>query len=424
MLLRHITATQRSRFLSPLKPGAALNLASFTGSLHHRVRLQTKVCLPFKQNSFATLALDANANTLARTQAIKPVPSLGYWLLGVGGAVFGMVVLGGVTRLTRSGLSMVDWRPQGRLPPQSEAEWAEEFDKYKQFPEYKRVNRGLTMEEFKEIYYMEWAHRMWGRMLGLIYVLPLTYFVASGKTRGIPGMTTKLFGLAALGGAQGFVGWWMVKSGLEENELTYVEPRVSPYRLAAHLTAATVLYSGLVWTGLTALRPNRMVEVTAAVKKLRSAFGVALGATAVTFLSGAFVAGNDAGHAYNDWPLYAGDVIPKEIWDETLKPAYRNFFENTATVQFDHRNLAYTTAMIVLSTIGYARRVAIWKNIPRTAQLGTYALGAALVTQITLGITTLMMFVPVPLGAMHQAGALVLLSTAVYGQHALRYVKI
>lgn len=423
MLLRQIAALQPSRLLVRSQATAARAL-SINGSraFTPHLRLHTKVCFPLPQKSFTTVALESAA--LHRANVLKPVPSLGYWLLGVGGAVFGMVVLGGVTRLTRSGLSMVDWRPQGRLPPQTEAEWEEEFDKYKRFPEYQRVNRGITLEEFKEIYYMEWAHRMWGRMLGVIYVLPLAYFVASGKAQRLPGMTSKLCGLAALGGAQGLVGWWMVKSGLEENELTYVEPRVSPYRLAAHLTAATVLYTGLLWTGLTALRPNYMAEVSGAVRKLRGVFGAALAATAVTFFSGAFVAGNDAGHAYNDWPLYAGDVVPKEIWDETLKPAYRNFFENTATVQFDHRNLAYTTAVVVLSAVGYARRKPIWSSIPRAAQLSTYAMGAALVAQVTLGISTLMMFVPVPLAAMHQAGALVLLSTAVYGQHALRYVKI
>eukprot|EP00511_Aplanochytrium_stocchinoi_P006071 CAMPEP_0204830946 /NCGR_PEP_ID=MMETSP1346-20131115/9500_1 /ASSEMBLY_ACC=CAM_ASM_000771 /TAXON_ID=215587 /ORGANISM="Aplanochytrium stocchinoi, Strain GSBS06" /LENGTH=305 /DNA_ID=CAMNT_0051961563 /DNA_START=356 /DNA_END=1270 /DNA_ORIENTATION=+ len=296
----------------------------------------------------------------AGSTTLKPVTSMGYWLLGVSGAVFGMVVLGGVTRLTRSGLSMVDWKLQGRPLPRNEEEWALEFEKYKQFPEYKRINMGMTLDEFKEIYFLEWAHRMWGRGLGLVYGLPCFYFIVSGKAKAIPGMVPKLIALLGLGAAQGLVGWWMVKSGLTEDPNVYKDPRVSPYRLAAHLTAALCLYSGLVWTGLTALNPNRMLIPNIAVRRMRSVGLLSVLFTGITFFSGAFVAGNDAGHAYNDWPKYAGKWIPDELWDSSLEPGWRNVFENTATVQFDHRNFAYTTALVVLGVIGTAKSPTVW----------------------------------------------------------------
>ena len=382
------------------------------------------IILPPGCQSLATTSSIISGSTAAASHALlQPSKPLGFWLLGVAGAVFGMVVLGGVTRLTRSGLSMVDWKLQGRPLPRTEDEWKSEFEKYKQYPEYKRINKGMDLDEFKEIYFLEWAHRMWGRGLGVIYGLPLAYFLLSGKSSTIPGINPKLGALLCLGAAQGLVGWWMVKSGLEESPDVYKDPRVSPYRLAAHLTAALTLYTGLIWTGLTALNPNRIVSPSNAVVRMRSLGLVALGFTGITFFSGAFVAGNDAGRAYNDWPLYAGKIIPDEIWDSSLHPSWRNIFENTATVQFDHRNLAYTTAIVVLGTVLRARSPQVWKHLPRHSQIGFYGLGAALATQVTLGISTLMMFVPVSLGAAHQAGALTLWTVALYCQHALRYIR-
>ncbi|GBG34166.1 Cytochrome c oxidase assembly protein COX15 [Hondaea fermentalgiana] len=357
--------------------------------------------------------------------AIMSDRGVGAWLLGVSGAVFGMVVLGGVTRLTRSGLSMVDWRPQGSMLPQTDEAWAAEFEKYKQFPEYKRLNQGMSLDEFKHIYFMEWFHRMWGRGLGFVFGVPFLYFMARGRIQRLPGMTPKLFGLLALGGGQGLVGWWMVKSGLEEPTNEWKEPRVSPYRLAAHLTVALGVFTGLVWTGLTALNPQPLLStaVDPRVLRLRSWGAAVLGLVGITFVSGAFVAGNDAGRAYNDWPFYAGEWIPREFWDSRLEPAWRNIFENTATVQFDHRNLAYTTLFSTLALFHIARRSPNWKVLSPAMRTGYNAMVVVVCCQVLLGISTLMMFVPVELGAAHQAGALTLWTTMLYSQHALRFLR-
>jgi len=348
---------------------------------------------------------------------------LGIWLLGVSGAVFGMVVLGGVTRLTRSGLSMVDWRPQGSLLPSTDEEWEQEFDKYKKFPEYQRLNKGMSLDEFKYIYFMEWFHRMWGRGLGIVFGLPFLYFLAKGRIQKLPGMTPKLFGLLALGGGQGLVGWWMVKSGLQEPTDDWKEPRVSPYRLASHLTVALAVFTGLVWTGLTALNPHKLEQPVVQVLRLRKVGVGVLGLVGITFVSGAFVAGNDAGHAYNDWPFFAGRTIPEEIWDKKFKPAYRNFFENTATVQFDHRNLAYTTLLSTLGLCVMARRPSNWKILAPNVKTSFHIMAFVVTGQVLLGITTLMMFVPVSLGAAHQAGALTLWTAMLYSQHVLRFAR-
>jgi len=354
--------------------------------------------------------------TASTPRLVSSDRAVGAWLLGVSGAVFGMVVLGGVTRLTRSGLSMVDWKPQGSLLPSTEEDWTREFEKYKAFPEYKKVNHGMELNEFKNIYFMEWAHRMWGRGLGIVFGLPCVYFVARGSIKKLPGMGGILGGLFALGGFQGLVGWWMVKSGLEEQQDSYKEPRVSPYRLTAHLSMALALYSGLLWSGLTALNPNLIPDPSSALLKARTRLNVGLFIVGFTFLSGAFVAGNDAGRAYNDWPFYAGNWFPKEIWDAKL--GYRNFFENTGTVQFDHRTLAYITIITVFS---------LWLNrsgLPKHAVAGHNAMVAAVALQASLGISTLMLFVPTTLGALHQAGALTLWSTLVYTQHAQKYLRL
>lgn len=348
--------------------------------------------------------------------------AIGYWLLSVGGAVFLMVVLGGITRLTRSGLSMTEWKIQGSRLPNTLEEWENAFAKYKAFPEYLLLNRDMQLDEFKRIYFMEWFHRMWGRFLGVVYGVPLIYFVASGRAAKLPGMRSKLVVMFALGGAQGLIGWWMVKSGLEaptENK----EPRVSPYRLAGHLTMATVLYSMLVWTGLTSLNPNRITSPSTAMLKAGKWGAIPSALVAITFFSGAFVAGNAAGLAYNDWPKYAGNWIPTEIWDDKMEPAWRNLLENTATVQFNHRNLAYTTATSILALFVATRRPHVLGGLPGPVRLSLVVMLGAVAGQVTLGITTLMWYVPVSLGSAHQAGALTLWTTVLYFNHALRYVR-
>ncbi|QHO54383.1 Cytochrome c oxidase assembly protein [Arachis hypogaea] len=277
---------------------------------------------------------------------VQAQKAVGTWLFCSAAWVFSLVVLGGITRLTRSGLSMTDWKFTGTLPPMSDEEWHQEFEKYKQSPEYKRVNKGMKLEDFKFIYWMEYAHRMWGRALGILFVLPYSYFLRKGYLTVKLGL--RLCSLFALGAGQGFIGWWMVKSGLEEPPSEYVQPRVSPYRLAAHLTSAFAIYCGLFWTALSVVMPEPPAEslawVRGAAKVKRLALPISL-LVGLTAISGAFVAGNDAGHAFNTFPKMGDTWIPDDIFEMT--PLIRNFFENTSTVQLDHRILATASLLSV-----------------------------------------------------------------------------
>lgn len=341
--------------------------------------------------------------------------AVGIWLFGSAAWVFSMVILGGITRLTRSGLSMTDWKFTGSLPPLSDEEWLQEFEKYKQSPEYKRVNKGMSLEDFKFIYWMEYAHRMWGRGLGIIFALPFSYFLRKGYITLRLGL--KLSALFALGAGQGLIGWWMVKSGLEEPPSEYAQPRVSPYRLTAHLTSAFVIYTGLFWTALSVVMPEPPAESVAwvrgaaKVKKLALPVSFIVGITAV---SGAFVAGNDAGHAYNTFPKMGDTWIPDDIFN--MKPLIRNFFENTSMVQLDHRILATTTLLSIGALWWSTRKLDIHPAI--RSLIGSMVGMAAL--QVTLGISTLLSYVPVSLGTAHQAGALTLLTLMILLNHTTR----
>lgn len=315
---------------------------------------------------------------------------------------------------------MVDWKPTQGWPPRTPQEWEQEFEKYKQFPEYQRINRWMDVEEFKKIYYMEFAHRTYGRALGVMYGLPLAYFMLSGKASRVGGakLQLQLLGLLGMGASQGLVGWWMVKSGLQEQTIVTQEPRVSPYRLCAHLSMAVGLYSGLLWTGWTVMNPTRMAKFPA-TRGFKTASLLGAGLIATTLTSGAFVAGNDAGRAFNDWPMYAGKWIPQGIWKPEM--GFRNFLENTATVQFDHRMLAYTSLATVTGLWYWAEKQL--KTSSKTALNAFRTLGVLVWAQAGLGVVTLMTVVPVSLGAMHQAGALTVWTVALYAQHALRYVR-
>ncbi|KAM4070354.1 hypothetical protein ACB094_12G159500 [Castanea mollissima] len=340
---------------------------------------------------------------------------VGIWLFGSAAWVFSMVLLGGVTRLTRSGLSMTDWKFTGSLPPLSEEEWLREFDKYKQSPEYKRINKGMSIEDFKFIYWMEYAHRMWGRALGVMFALPFSYFLRKGYIT--LGLGLRLSALFALGAGQGLIGWWMVKSGLEEPASEYAQPRVSPYRLAAHLTSAFAIYCGLFWTALSVVMPEPPAEsvawVRGAAKVKRLALPVGI-LVAITAVSGAFVAGNDAGHAYNTFPKMGDTWIPEDVLD--MKPLIRNFFENTSTVQLDHRILA-TATLISIGTLWWStKKLDIH---PAVKSLIGSTMGMAAL-QVTLGISTLLSYVPVSLGTAHQAGALTLLTLMILLNHTVR----
>eukprot|EP00744_Colponema_vietnamica_P006644 GILI01009637.1.p1 GENE.GILI01009637.1~~GILI01009637.1.p1 ORF type:complete len:449 (+),score=107.89 GILI01009637.1:53-1399(+) len=372
---------------------------------------------------FSTTATPSASTTEAVVESTKArfcVPgtekAIGTWLAVSAGLVFTMVGLGGYTRLTRAGLSMVDWRPQGSAPPSTEEAWEAEFNKYKQFPEYQKVNKGMSLEEFKKIFYIEWFHRMWGRFTGVVFTVPLAYFLARGYIKKpLLGRLALMFGM---GGTQGLIGWWMVKSGLEQPK-DYQIPRVSPYRLATHLGSAFVIYSYVFWNALNLLRADPAVcystpEAIAVAKRVRS-FALPLTALiALTALSGAFVAGLDAGHAYNSFPKMGDHWIPPESFD--LKPTWLNVFENTALVQFDHRVLATTTLSCIAAFWAFARR----QPLHPTSRKLVHGLLHMGLLQVTLGISTLLLYVPVDLGVAHQCGALTLLSIAIFLCHSLR----
>eukprot|EP00939_MAST-03C_sp_MAST-3C-sp1_P001328 g1328.t1 len=355
---------------------------------------------------------------------------IAYWLAGCAGMVGSMVLIGGLTRLTVSGLSMVDWKPQGSLPPITRAEWEAEFEKYKSYPQWKRSERDMTLSEFKYIYFWEWGHRMLGRATGLAFALPLAYF---GATRQIPKwLWPRLFGMFALGGTQGLIGWWMVKSGLHEETLVhkYEVARVSPYRLATHLTLAFGLYSILTWTVMDLLRPFPSSlhfaaasdkTLTGPLRHLRNLRFSALGSGGLviaTVVAGAFVAGNDAGRAYNTFPLMNGEFFPSEGWK--MSPWWRNVFENSALVQWNHRMLGLTTGGAIFSTLLYARSGSVWPLLGSTSRIAIGAFAGVAACQISLGITALLYYVPVEIGSAHQVGALTLWTTALVLAHSLR----
>jgi len=364
----------------------------------------------------ASAVLPAVQQSLAAGLSHSAAKQVSAWLGFSAAWVASMVVLGGVTRLTRSGLSMTDWKFTGEKPPQSQADWDAEFAKYQMSPEFQKVNSRMTLDEFKFIYWMEYTHRMWGRILGLVFAVPAAYFVARGVVTRRLG--TRLGLLFLMGGTQGLVGWWMVKSGLQAPTKEYDTPRVSPYRLAAHLASAFSIYAVLLWSALSLAAPVPQLAaaapaVQAAAARLRGAAVPLSCLIAITAASGAFVAGLDAGHAYNTFPLMGGRIVPEEYW---AIPGWRNAFENTAAVQFHHRVLALTTLAAVGAT-WVAHRGA---PLPPSTHRWLGALAAVTAGQVALGVTTLLTYVPVSLGAAHQANALALFSVALALLHSLR----
>jgi len=288
----------------------------------------------------------------------------------------------------------------------------------------------MTLDEFKFIYYMEWGHRMLGRTAGMAFALPLLYFGFRGR---IQAPLWRRMGLMlGLGGCQGLIGWWMVRSGLKKETLVHPEdPRVSPYRLAVHLSMAFTLYALLTWTAadiFAALKPELYMAKNALrnnAKLLGSLHARALACTVLvgsTVMSGAFVAGNDAGRAFNDWPMYAEQWVPEGITD--FKPFWRNAFENTAMVQFNHRNLAYTTLLCAGSVLLAARAPGMWGALPAASRAGVTALVAGVTAQASLGVTALMTYVPVWLGSVHQVGALTVWTITLGLLHSLRVVRL
>ncbi len=336
--------------------------------------------------------------TASSSDATLPPKAVGYWLLICCAMVAAMILLGGATRLTESGLSIVNWRPvTGILPPLNDAEWQALFAAYKQSPEFTKVNFWMTVGDFKSIYWLEYLHRLWGRLIGIVFLLPYIWFVMRGM---IPGaLIWRLGGLFILGGAQGLLGWYMVKSGLVN------EPAVSQYRLAAHLGLAFVIFGLLFWYAVACLthRPARTGSGWARTGSLYIIF-----AAAVTIIWGAFVAGLDAGLAYNTFPLMGGQVIPDGIL--LSAPWWINFFENTATVQFTHRLLAIgTVASVLIYWVTAGRSV-----LDTAPQKALMLLGILALCQLCLGIATLLTEVILPLGILHQLGALAVITSAIW----------
>jgi cytochrome c oxidase assembly protein subunit 15 len=361
--------------------------------------------------SVATLniAVSAPDLTLSRSRASAHAGSpraIVAWLALCCALVFAMVVVGGVTRLTHSGLSITEWQPiVGTIPPLSAADWNEAFTKYQQTPEFRQVNHAMTLAEFKGIFWWEYFHRLLGRAIGGVFLLPYLWFLLRNR---VPrGYAWPLAGIFALGALQGLVGWLMVKSGLVD------DPRVSQFRLTAHLGLAFAIFAAMFWTALSLSFPSRSVA-----RDLRGVRAASRALAVLVFfmvLLGGLVAGIRAGFAYNTFPLMNGAFVPPEI--TMLEPWWRNFFWNMATVQFDHRIVGWLLAFVV-PLFGW--RVLAHAAAPLRARRGAIALVAMVAVQLALGIATLVNVVPLPLAALHQAGALVVFALALNVAHALR----
>ena len=332
---------------------------------------------------------------------------LAVWLLVCCAMIFAMVVLGGVTRLTGSGLSMVEWDPVfGVVPPLDQASWNAVFELYKQSPEFSKINIGMDLDGFKYIYWFEFSHRLLGRAIGVVFLVPFLFFLFTGRIA--RPLIPKLIVMFVLGGLQGVLGWYMVMSGLVDN------PHVSQYRLTAHLALAVIIYAFMFWVALGLLLRPAEHRGPGFPKQLLSAANILTGLVFITILSGGFVAGLKAGFVYNTFPLMDGRWVPEAAL--ILEPAWRNFFENIATVQFDHRLLAMLT---------FFGSVVLWllslrHNLATQVRIGLHCLLAAAVLQVALGISTLLLQVPVPLATAHQGGALVLLTAVLFVNHRMR----
>jgi cytochrome c oxidase assembly protein subunit 15 len=334
---------------------------------------------------------------------LKSRNAVGLWLLAVTLVILAMVVVGGLTRLTGSGLSITEWQPiMGAIPPLNDAQWADAFAKYRHIPQYAAENQGMTLDGFKGIFWWEWSHRFLGRMLGVLFAVPFVWFAATGAIA--RAAWPRFIVLFALGGLQGLIGWWMVASGLE------VRVSVAPYRLAIHLGAAVILLGAMIWTALDYLRGPATTKNDAG-----KAPPYALGFIALIYcqmLLGALVAGLHAGLIYNTWPDMNGGVFPEDAF--YYAPWWRNFFENPGLAQFDHRMVAY--AVGALAALVYARAIKLTGMAKKTGKIAT----VLVVIQIFLGIVTLMLQAPQWLAAAHQIVAALLFCMAVWHAHELR----
>jgi len=329
------------------------------------------------------------------------------WLLIVAAMIFFIVVLGGTTRLTRSGLSIVEWRLfEGTLPPLTEAHWQELFELYQKTPEYQKINVGMDLAGFEKIFWLEYLHRLWGRLIFFVALVPLLWFLWHGRIekRLIPRMVA----VPLLVALNGVLGWLMVASGLIDL------PRVSPYRLTAHLGLAVAIYAYILWMALNLLSGRDPVSVPPGLRRFAHAV---TGLVFLVILSGGFVAGTKAGFAFNTFPLMNGRFFPEGMY--AMQPFWVNLFENIATVQFNHRLLAYLLGIVIALFWWKVRRA----ELPHHVRRGAHLLLGWLAVQVLLGIATVVHVTPVSLGAMHQAGALMLFSLALYSLHSLRVLR-
>lgn len=345
------------------------------------------------------LNLGGIAQTHGKAKASNPPSTadrpVALWLFAMCALVALMVVVGGATRLTDSGLSIVEWRPvTGAIPPLSEADWRAEFEKYKTIPEYAEVNFGMSLAAFKEIYWWEWGHRFLGRLIGAAFLIPLVFFAATRRVSGA--LAWKLGGLFALGGAQGALGWWMVSSGLSGRV------DVSQYRLAAHLALAVALFGAMFWMALDLVGARRMQKHPLAPCAVAFAAGVYL-----QMILGAFVAGLRAGRVFNTWPLMEGRLVPPGYFSG--EPRFGDLFETAAAAQFNHRIGAYFVAAAALAFFLGARKTDLEGR--------ALFLLVAVLGQVALGIWTLLAATPIALGLAHQAGALLVFACALFLAH-------
>jgi len=329
-----------------------------------------------------------------------------YWLLTGCVLIFIMVVVGGITRLTHSGLSISNYKLiSGTIPPMNEVEWQETFDLYKQYPEYQKLNNHFTLQDFKDIYFWEWLHRVIGRFIGVVFFIPFLYFLI--KKQLTNPTIKKAIVLLILGGFQGFLGWYMVKSGLVDR------PDVSHYRLAAHLTTAFITFAYTFWVALDIIYPNKKVIE----KQLRNFIRITLGVLILQIIYGAFVAGLDAGFMHNHWPMMSeGKFMHETVYIEQ-SPIIKNFIEGKSGVQFVHRILAYIVVVLILVIWNKTRK----KHLTKDQKNGINALLLLVGIQFLLGVLTIIMQVPVWLGVAHQIGAFFLLTATTFVLH--RFTK-
>ena len=354
-----------------------------------------------------------------KTASINPIPLdlieqrdqsnkiIGKWLFVMCGMVFAMVFIGGLTRLTHSGLSMTNWRPfLGWLPPLSLQEWQLIFEAYKETPEFKKINYDMTLTGFKSIFWLEYGHRLWGRLMGLACIFPLVFFIVKGWVN--RRLLVHLILILILGASQGVLGWYMVKSGLVDN------PDVSQYRLTAHLGVAFLIFGYMFWMGLSCLKgAGTKLNITSPKLLIGSVFAVFW--IFLTMLSGGFVAGLDAGLTYNTFPMMDGQLIPQGLWN--ISPWYMNFFENVTTVQFDHRLLAIGTLLFVCVLWVVSRKTTMANSSRKLFN----ALLIMVLIQVMLGVITILFIVPVFFASLHQVGAIILFTIALWTTHHLLY---